>query len=194
MINLLPPNTRREYAAARRNTKLRHYVVVLLVLLVLCLEITGYGLISLKANKTQAEATKTINQAQVDSLKKTSTEATSVASGINTVGKLLNQKIDFADMITNIGKSTPSGAYLTNLQLAVQDISKQPLVLVFRVNSQKTAAVLRNNLSSSDVFKQVDIESVIKQDTSSSDTAAQTNYPFEATLNAQLKPVSGEQK
>lgn len=194
MISLLPPNLRKEYQAARLNTKLRHYVVVILVLLVICLEITGFGFIALKANKTQAEAAKATNQAQVDSLKKTSTTATSVASGINTVGRLLNQRINFADTIIDIGKSTPSGAYLTNLQIDVQDLGKQPLVLVFRVNSQKTAAILRNNLSSSDIFKQVDIESVAKQETKATDSPAQLKYPFEVTLNAQLKPVNGAKK
>lgn len=186
MINLLPPDLRAEYSAARLNTKIRNYIVFVLVVFVLCLEIFIYGLLAIRTETRATQARLEYNTQQVKQMEAVSKEAVQLSSKASSINKILNQRISFVDLIGKIATSTPSGAYLTQLNVDSQNIDKQPVSLVFKVKSQQIAAVLRNNLDSVSVFNTVEIQSVVKSDNSSSDDTVSKNYPFEVILNAHL--------
>lgn len=186
MINLLPPDLRAEYSAARLNTKIRNYIVFVLVVFVLCLEIFIYGLIAIRTETRATQSRLEYNTQQVKQMEAVSKEAVQLSGKASSINKILNQRISFVDLIGQIATSTPSGAYLTQLNVDSQNIDKQPVSLVFKVKSQQVAAVLRNNLDSVSAFNTVEIQSVVKSDNANNDDTVSKNYPFEVTLNAHL--------
>jgi hypothetical protein len=205
MINLLPPSLKSEYQASRKNSLLRLYIIIAVIVIVAVVAIFGYSLSSLNRAQSDASADVNSNKQAVKDLEASSVQAQNLARKVTTIGKLIDQKIYLSSMVVDIGKSTPPGAALTGLQLNVADLSNKPVTLVFGVDSKNTAAILRNNLAqNTDLFSSVDITSLATQTpgssssssasstTSSSPSSTATIYPYVVTLNVELKTLGDQ--
>lgn len=205
MINLLPPRRLLDIRIARRNTSLRRYVelsVVSTVVLVLAVVASFYFLNTQRVN---TQKTVDINEQKVKQLEPVQAEARQLSTTVNTISRLLSRNIKFSQMLTNIGGLMPSGSSLTGLQLSIEDLNA-PLVVSANIDSEAKAAVLRNNLLSSSLFKSADIVSIIEikedqagQSTNSAEPSAQpvkpvNPYKYTVTINASLKDDSGVKK
>lgn len=207
MINLLPPKRLLNIKIARSNTVLRRYVELILIGMV----IVGAAVIAayyfLNTQQSNVKNTLTTNQEKLSELSKVQKEAEELSATVNTISGLLSRNVKFSEMLTRIGGTMPDGAVLTGLQFSIEN-TNAPLTISAEVENEERAAVLRNNLLTSGLFKTVNIKSInlIKQAESSneeSETETETEetpvpdvantsderYRYTAVLDAYLKEL-----
>ena len=205
MINLLPPKRLLNIRIARTNTVLKRYII----LVVLGVAILG-GAVAASyyfLNSQQVNIKQTlVEQQKAQQLEPIQKQAEELSVTVNTIAALLTRNIKFSDMLTTIGGLMPNGAVLTGLQFSIEDLDA-PLVISAKVENEELAAVLRNNLAGSDLFKGADIESIriieesktpANTNTSEDGTATPvppqpvSKYKYVTVINAYFKDLKGK--
>lgn len=188
MINLLPPKRVIDIKVARSNTVLRRYIELILLSMVLLAGavIVAYYFFAIQKNNVQK--TVDLNQEKISKLEPVQKQAEQLSVTVNTISGLLSRNVKFSDMLTQIGGLMPSGSVLTGLQFSIEDV-QSPLVISAQVDNEQKAAVLRNNIASSSLFKSADIKSItqIEQKTTQTTTPTTTT---ETTTVPTLTPTS----
>lgn len=199
MINLLPPERHLNMRIARNNTILRRYLeLVLISLVVISASVVG-AYYFLYIQKQNVEKTVAINRQKVKELEPVQKQAEQLSVTINTIAGLMSKNIKFSEMLTQIGGVMPSGSSLTGLQFSLEDTSS-PLVVSAQVQTEERAAVLRNNLANSTLFKDATIVTIteIKQEESTASDPAtpvlENPYRYTVTINAFFKDGIGTKK
>ncbi len=204
MINLLPPTRLLNMRIARANTNIRRYIELIamsIIVLVLAVVAAFYFLNSQQSN---AKAAADLHAAQVAELEPVQKQAEDLSATINTISRLLSQNVKFSEMLTQIGGLMPTGSILTGLQFSIEDL-EAPLVVSAEVDSEEKAAILRNNLESSDLFERASLVSIVQIEEDESSTPAPTEegapassqpvltnpYKFTTTINVYLKKIEG---
>jgi Tfp pilus assembly protein PilN len=203
MINLLPPERNLNMRIARNNTILRRYLELVLVSFVIIAAAVAGAYYFLYSQQQSVEKTVAINQAKVKELEPVQKQAEELSVTINTIAGLMSKNVKFSDMLTQIGGIMPEGSVLTGLQFSLENLSS-PLVVSAQVGSEERAAVLRNNLASSPLFKDAKIVTIteIKSEDSAGDASATTPvapqaespYKYTTTINAYFKDGIGANK
>lgn len=158
MINLLPPKAQKAAKLQNIQNDVLKYGLALLLFSILsvALQFLGYLYINQQKDGTKVEISD-----KEEELKKINTgqeEAIQLSQDIDTIGQLLKRRVDFAELIQEIGGALPAGANLNNLSLGSSN--REPINMVFTVDSQKKAAILRQNLEDSGVFTGADIQNI----------------------------------
>lgn len=199
MINLLPPKRLINMRIARSNTILRRYLELALIsVVIVAAAITGAYYI-LHNQQQDIQKTVSINQEKVKKLEPVQKEAEQLSATINTIAGLMSKNVKFSDMLTQIGGIMPPGSSLTGLQFSLEDTSS-PLIVSAQVVSEERAAVLRNNLANSALFKDakiVTITEIKKEESETSDPATpvvENPYQYTVTINAFFKDGIGAKK
>lgn len=201
MINLLPPKKLLDMRIARNNTILRRYLHLAAISFVVIAASLAAAYYFLNTQYQNAKKVTDITQQKVVKLEPVQKKAEQLSATINTIAGLFSQNIKFSETLVSIGSVMPDGSVLTGLQFSVQDLDS-PLVVSAQVESEERAAVLRNNLASSPLFKSAEIKSIveIKEDESveaptSSDQPAQAppqnSYKYTTIISAHFKDKSG---
>lgn len=200
MINLLPPKRLLDMRIARSNTVLRRYVelVVFSILIIFVALAAAYYL--LNRQQQNVKSTLETNQQKVAELEPVQKDAEELSATVNTISGLLSSNVKFSEMLTKIGGTMPAGAVLTGLQFSIEN-TNAPFVISAEVESEERAAVLRNNLLASGLFKSVDIKmiSLIEEEgeaaqpsTEAAPAAPARAYRYTTTIDTYLKDVGGE--
>ena len=201
MINLLPPKRVLDIKIARTNTILSRYIKLLLlsILVLTAAVIAAHYFFIIQESNTQH--TLAINQKKVQQLEPVQKQAEDLSQTVNTISGLLSRNIKFSDMLTQIGSIMPPGSVLTGLQFSIEDV-ESPLVVSAQVDNAQKAAVLRNNLASSPLFKKAEIKNITqiekKSDTNppsvstepvlpTTDTSTRDSYTYTTVINAYFK-------
>ena len=199
MINLLPPKRLINMRIARNNTILRRYLELAFISSVV-IGVAVMGAYYILNNQQQdIQKNVDINQAKVAQLAPIQKEAEELSATINTIAGLMSKNIKFSEMLTQIGGVMPSGSSLTGLQFSLEDTSS-PLVVSAQVQTEERAAVLRNNLANSTLFKDATIVTIteIKQEESTASDPAtpvlENPYRYTVTINAFFKDGIGTKK
>lgn len=181
MINLLPPKERKELAAARTNTLLLRYVILLGVLIgFIILEIgVVYVLLSNDKNNNQATIddnnTKTANYAPIKK------QADEFRSNLSIAKYILGKQVPYTTLMLAIANGLPEGAVIDQLALDPNSFGK-PSTLTVKTTSYDKAIQIKTALqgikiNDTPLFSDVSFESV-----SSSETATD-QYQFSAIYN-----------
>src|SRR5690606_7011410 len=145
-------------------------------------------------------------------LEKIQKDAEELSVTVNTISALLARNVEFSEMLTEIGSVMPSGAVLTGLQFSIEDL-ESPLVISAQLDTEERAAVLRNNLASSNLFHKAEIKSIKlledeepsgtgtsggstitpapQQPTTTLAPAAPSPYKYTVTIDAYFKELPG---
>lgn len=200
MINLLPPKRLINMRIARTNTVLRRYIELVLVgicVLVAALFAARYFLTN---HQRSVQTTLDESQKKVAALQQTQTDAEQLSVTINTIAGLLARNISFSDMLVKIGATMPTGTVLTGMQFSTED-TNAPFIVSADIESEERAAVLRNNLVSSDLFTDASIKSITRKTEEPQPSTTQTEdseaapaqqvdrYKYTAIIHTTLKPV-----
>ena len=184
---------------ARNNTILRRYLELAFISSVV-IGVAVMGAYYILNNQQQdIQKNVDINQAKVAQLAPIQKEAEELSATINTIAGLMSKNIKFSEMLTQIGGVMPSGSSLTGLQFSLEDTSS-PLVVSAQVQTEERAAVLRNNLANSTLFKDATIVTIteIKQEESTASDPAtpvlENPYRYTVTINAFFKDGIGTKK
>lgn len=204
MINLLPPKRLLDIKIARNNTILRRYIeLVIFGVLILAVAVAA-SYYFLSRQQSSIRQTLGINQAKAQQLQSVQKEAEELSATVNTISALLSRNVQFSQMLTQIGSLMPSGAVLTGLQFSIEDLDS-PLVVSAQVENEERAAVLRNNLAGSELFKSAEIKSITleEDDESEASTSSEPSTPegavpppaspyrYTTTINAYFKDLPG---
>lgn len=119
LINLLPPDTKRGVIYARRNRRLLHWAMALLLTIVGIVIITLAGLWHLKNSVSSLETrvNQTREQLKVQKLEETQGRVETISSNLKLVLQVLSRQILFSKLIKQIGASLPANTALTSLQI-----------------------------------------------------------------------------
>lgn len=180
MINLMPPNLKKDILYARRNVTLVQYCVLVAITAVALTGVMVYGIMLINSDQNALEESISSKKSTLELLKKDETEANNLSKTIDTINALLNREVSFSKLLQDIGAVMPEGTKLTGLSLASS--KDQPLTITAALNEQKKAAILQQNLLKSGLFSAVDIQAVNTSATAEDGTPTE----FSAQLSAKF--------
>lgn len=177
MINLLPPDTKRQLRAARSNRLLLRYNFLLIGAFVFLLAALGVVYMYLSNTKSVAEATITDNRAKVSDYATIQAQANTFRQNLSSAKQILDDDISYTKVILAISKVLPSGVVLNTLSLDSKAFGN-PTTLAADVRDYPTVLTLKNALQASNLFSNVSIQSI----TGGVDGA----YPLSVNLNVTI--------
>lgn len=177
MINLLPPEDKRQIRAARSNTLLLRYNILTLGALVFLLVAAGIVYFYLVNVRATAERTIEDNQARVAGYQKVRTEADTFRANLSTAKQILDKEVAYSNVVLEISKLLPRGVILRELRLDSQTFGT-PTTLSAQARSYESAIALKDAFSSSPLFSDVHFQSI----TSEGSDGESGSYPYSVTL------------
>jgi Tfp pilus assembly protein PilN len=161
MINLLPPSTKEGILYARRNSQLRRYclLIVLVMLGIAVIAVAGGWHIS----RTQASYEQQLAQSKsvIENRKLGSVqeEAETIAENIKLTINVLSKEVLFSKLLKQIGSVMPANTSLNDLKI---DTDESAITLSALAQDYSTATQIQVNLSdpANKIFKSADIISI----------------------------------
>lgn len=196
MINLLPPETKRQVRAARMNVTLYRYCMLIITTAVLLGAVFAVGFWATMNDKQLADHVKQENHDAGQEYAKTKAAAEEFAKNLATAKTILGSDVSFTDLIFSIAAIIPQGVVLNNLTLGATNpgtttTANAPIDVSGRAMSYDRAVALKNSLENSPIFENVNIANISQTDTSASASAFTQKYPFTVSLKAQFSKKQG---
>lgn len=185
MINLLPPQEKKQISAGRVNVILRRYCVVSLMFAgLLFLTIGGFYLF-LESSRSAAQ--NKINEgneklAQYQSVQK---DVNDFTKDLTAAKSIISGEAHYSSIIPKIAQRVPYGMVLESLTLDTSALDK-PLSLVALGKNKGDAIRLKTSLEESEIFKDVHLESIVYSDGKSDKKS--NDYPITITISVTPKP------
>lgn len=187
MINLLPPEVRENMVYARRNTRLRHWIIAVMFGLAGIFVVVGAGQLylqqSIRAYDQQVATGESELKAQ--KLDETQAKVQQLSGDLKLVVSVLQKEILFSKLLSQIGAALPSGSVLTNLSI---NKVQGGIDLQAATTDSQTATQLQLNLQDpkNKIFEKADLISI--QCTSNAKATSgdplKSQYPCTAQLRA----------
>jgi hypothetical protein len=177
MINMLPPDTKKELRAARTNVALLQYLLIL-VLAAVFLGSASYGVhVYFNDTKTKAEDLITLQSTDhVDQSQPIEVEAQALRNSLANARIVLNNEIRYSDILLAIAAQLPEGVIIKEITLNKQILS-QPLSLnIFAVSTDAALKIESSFAEKPDVFSGFSLQSL------SSSTSSDPKYPVSASI------------
>ena len=177
IINLLPPEEKRELSAAKLNVVLVQLLVVTIggaLVLITC------GFIILKSLDNYsiiAQEHLDYNNSRTDSLGQVVNQTNKLRSNLALDKTIFSQGISYSNILINLAKSLPSNTVLDGLTLDSSSFNKL-LTLTIKTKDYSGVSNLKSTLQSSNYFSKVNFESI------SNDGGVK--YPIQITLSLVL--------
>ncbi len=178
MINLLPPEIKRETNAARANRLLVRYDILLVGSIVFISGAILLVYIYLGSTKAIAEQTVADNIAKAGDYGSVEAEATAFKQDLTNARQILDSDATYTKVILEIASVLPSGVVLDTLSLDSQTFGT-PTTLAANVRDYSTVLRLKDSLQGSSIFSDVSIQTI--SDSGSGD------YPLNATFSVTIR-------
>jgi len=180
MINLLPTEDQRQLAAARTNTLLLRYTILLGVfVVVLVMEILAVYVV-VNIGKTQNQSTISENDAKAASYASVKQQADTFRSNLATAKYILDKQVPYTTLMLALSQNLPSGAVLDKIAIDPATFGT-PTTLTVRTTSYDKAIAVKTSLQNAKVGDTALFTSVSFDSVSSGD--AQSQYPYTAVFN-----------
>jgi hypothetical protein len=180
MISLLPPDYKRDIGAARANTVLIRYNILLLATFAFLLMANGVVYAYLTTTKASGEKTIEENQTKVSSFSAVEAQASVFRQNLATAKQILDREVNYTKVILEVAQLMPAGTILTNLTLDSATFGTET-VLIAKARSYDQALVLKDAFTQSSLFTNVHFQSI-----NSADSAAD-GYPVTVNINVTFK-------
>lgn len=181
MINLLPPDEKRQLVASRTNSLLLRYSILLSVFVaVLAVEIVGMSFV-VDLGKSQNETVIQENEAKTASYANIKQQTEAFRSNLATAKYILDKQVPYTTLIFSLANSLPPGATIDVLSIDPAAFGT-PTTLTVSTTSYQKAIDVKNSLQNAKVngttplFTSVSFQSVTASESTS-------NYPFAAVYN-----------
>jgi Tfp pilus assembly protein PilN len=193
MINLLPPNTKKQLRAARVNVILLNYCLLIGLTALLLGGVFAVGFWADSNDQQLAAQAKTQSDSAAQSYGTIRKEAETFAKDLGVAKTILTNNVNFSQLILDIAGVVPSGVILNNLSLGTSS-QNAPIDVNGRAVSYDAAVSLKNSLDASPIFENVNIVSINQIDTSTlvDPTPETLRYPFVINLKAQFSKKPAE--
>lgn len=120
MINLVSNQRREDLMYARRNTKLLHWIVSIVLVIAGLIVLTAAGYIYSRQSTGRYAADVQASRAILDSdeTKQTETRIQDLSSNLNLIIKVLSNQVLFSQLLRQIGSIMPPGTILSSIEIA----------------------------------------------------------------------------
>lgn len=187
MINLLPPDVKESMVYARRNTRLRHWIVAVMFGVLGILVIVGAGQLYLQQSINTYNEQVAAGEAELKAQKLDETQAKvqQLSGDLKLVVSVLQKEILFSKLLAQIGAALPTGSVLTNLSI---NKVQGGLDLQAATTNSQTATQLQLNLQDpkNKIFEKADLISIqcISNAKAASSDPLKSQYPCTAQVRA----------
>lgn len=159
MIDLLPPEEKRQIRAGLSNSLLFRYCVASLLLAVPLVLLAGGSYLVIIGSKNTAEATIRDSQAKSAEYADIQTQAQEFKNNLSTAKSILDKEVKYSKIAIAIAQNLPAGISLDTLNLDSQNFS-QPLTLQLHGDTYDDAIRYKKLLEGSPLFQDVHLQSV----------------------------------
>lgn len=175
MINLMPYDAKKQTRAARTNTVLFQYIVILglsLAFLSLVCVATYYFIYSNKPKTANGN-----NSSSIQS------QASTVRNNLATAKNILDRQVSYSDVITGIAAALPTGTILDSISLTDASFgSTTNLKILSRSNTSEPK--LKEGFSGSRLFSNYQLQSA------NANQGGPTDYPFVINISVIINKVT----
>jgi Tfp pilus assembly protein PilN len=178
MINLLPPEEKRQLAASRTNSLLLRYNIFMIGVLAFIGLAIGVTYVYLTNTQATAEHQVAENQSRVSNYNEVQQQETTFKANLATAKQILDKEIVYTKAILTISRMLPSGVVLESLDLDAQTFGTQT-TLAFQAKSIDDTLVLKKVFENSTVFKNAHFQDI---DT----TGGSAGYPVTVNMNVTI--------
>lgn len=179
MINLLPPEEKRQLRAARSNTLLIRYNILLLSVVGFMGIAVAITFVFLNATQQGAKQTIAENNTQVAQYASVQSQAEQFKQHLATAKQILDNEVTYSKVVLEISQLIPGGVVLENLGLDSETFGTET-TLVAQAKSYSSALALKDSFEKSSLFSDVHFQSITAGNT-------QTSYPITVNLNITIK-------
>jgi Tfp pilus assembly protein PilN len=179
MINLLPGEEKRQLRAARSNTLLIRYNILLLGVVAFMGIAVAIAYVFLTTTQQNAKQTIQENNAKVVQYASVQAQADQFRQHLATAKQILDSEVTYSKVVLDIAKLIPSGVILENVSLDSQTFGTET-TLVAQAKSYDAALDLKDSFGKSPLFSDVHFQSITAGGTA-------TNYPVTVNLNITIK-------
>ena len=148
MINLLPREQQREIRAARTNTLLLRYLILLIGAMLFLLGALGVTYFSLASSARQADSVREQNERAAAGYQETQIAATALRSELSSVKSLFESEIRYSKVLLRLSALLPVGTSIESFSIDNTSFS-QPVTLSVYVNGEQQARQLEQNFQNS---------------------------------------------
>lgn len=181
IINLLPPEQKKEIRAGRANLLLLRYCVLTgVVVTVLCLAI-ALGYLYLSNTKNLNEARIAENNLKSKEFANVEAESKQFKSNLTIARRLLDKKVTYAKVYVKLSNTMPEGTALESFMLD-PTLAGQRALLSARVKTPDHAIQVRKKLIDTGLFKEVPF-ATLKLDQQKNAEGKASDYPYLASYN-----------
>lgn len=159
MINLLPPEKKKQIRAGQINILLLRYCMASLMLLLLLLAVSGGAYVIMENSKRSAESTIQESVAKSAKYQQIQKDADTFRNNLTTAKNILDKEVHYSDIAIKIAQTIPGGVTLDSLQLDAKTFD-QPITLNATGRSYDDSIRLKTAFEQSPIFKDVHLLSV----------------------------------
>lgn len=185
MINLLPPEQKRQIIAGQSNTLLLRYCTLSIALTILIFAMAGAIYLVLMNSMRMAENTIASGNEKSLAYQKDETEANEFKKNLATAKAILDKEVTYSLVAVRIANSLPPNIVINSLQLDSSTFG-QPVTLEASGKTYSDAISLKTALEKSSYFNNVFLESVSEQ--SNSSESERPPYPVNISINVTIDP------
>jgi Tfp pilus assembly protein PilN len=178
MINLLPPEERRQLAASRINTLLLRYNFVMIGVLAFVGLAIGFTYVYLTNTQATAEHQIAENQSRVSNYSQVEQQEKQFKANLATAKQILDKEVVYTKAILGIANLIPNGVILQSLSLNAQTFGTET-TLLFQAKTIDDALNLKNVLEKSDLFTNVHFQNIDA-------TTGSADHPVSVGLNVTI--------
>lgn len=163
MINLIPKQEKRDLEAARRNTLLLKYsIIVLSASLVMAGIMYGYSML---LSNTEASAKNLIetNSTEAGIYSDTKKEVGILTEKLSSIRTVTSNEVKISKLLVNIANLMPAGTIVNSIEIDSQNISN-PSTMKVSGKSTENIVALQTAFRSSTIFKEVNFETIAEND------------------------------
>lgn len=159
MINLLPPNDKRQIRAGKSNVLLLRYCIASFSLAIPLLLLIVSAYIIMDNSKNTAQAIIQEGEARNERLRHVQQNAQEFRQNLSTAKTILDKEVKYSRVAVSIAQALPSDIYIQSLNLSPETFG-QPIILSASGDSYQDAVRLKTSLERSEVFSNVYLISV----------------------------------
>lgn len=174
MINLLPPEAKRQLAAGRANRLLLRYLILSLLFALVTLAIFALVFLHLKGSQQSYQQTIDGNNKRAGSMADSQNKVREFRTNLATAKQILGKQINYSSIALKVADTIPRGVILEQLVLDAETIN-QPAKLNARATSEDTVLALKTALNDSNYFKDAHFDTVSRDQSNE-------KYPFRITI------------
>lgn len=177
MINLLPPQAKKELIAGRTNRLLLRYLLMLLAIAVITVAILAGVFVVLYNTKATEEEKLSASESSSQQLINRQQEVAAFKSDLATAKQILDKRVDYSKIILRVAAVIPDGVTISDVTLSPSSLGT-PTKMNAKAKSEQHLKRLKDSLNKSKYFENAYYDTVSKESGA---------YPYSAVLTVTFK-------